>query len=75
MLPQFNTLAGFLHPSSPRPDFCPLYDAIPPGILTVWDDPRFVYHDLQAPRWWGRFDVCRNEVVYEAEIEARENNV
>ena len=58
-------LAGFLHPLA----YMPSFDAIPPGELTVYDEERFIYHDLLARKWWGRFDVCTDSFVYDYETE------
>lgn len=56
-------LAGFLHPVAKMP----LFENDVPGELTVYDEERYVYHDLLRRKWWGHFDRCSNGFVYEYE--------
>lgn len=58
-------LAGFLHPYARMPDF----ESQVPGELTVYDEARYIYHDVLQNKWWGRFDQCTNSFVYRYEDE------
>ena len=37
----------------------------PPQELTVYDEERYIYHDLLARKWWGHFDFCNDSFVYD----------
>jgi hypothetical protein len=53
-------LAGIYHPRSSEWSFKPE----PFGKLTVYDEKRYIYHDLVARQYWGRFDVCRGNITF-----------
>lgn len=57
-------LAGIFHPETKTPDF----EAIPPGELTVYDEERYIYHDLVNRRWWGKFNICKDDFEYQYEF-------
>jgi hypothetical protein len=56
-------LAGLLHPAANRSDF----DNNVPGQLTVYDEERYVYHDLLHRKWWGHFNQCSNGFDFDYE--------
>jgi hypothetical protein len=35
----------------------------------VFDEDRYIFHDLLARKYWGKFEVCSDSFVYQVELE------
>jgi hypothetical protein len=33
----------------------------------VYDEERYIYHDLVNRKWWGHFDVCHDTFAFDFE--------
>jgi len=54
-------LAGMLHPKGGKR----YYGTQIQGDLTVFDEDRYIYHDLLTRQWWGKYDTCSNAFEYQ----------
>jgi len=41
------------------------FQSIAPGHYTVFDEERYIYHNLLDRQWWGRFDMCKGGFEYQ----------
>jgi len=54
-------LAGMFHPDASHHY---MENNIALGDLTVFDEPRYIYHDLINRKWWGKYNMCTNNIDF-----------